>query len=269
MAVMTAPSYPIITRQALRYFGSKWRDAPRIIDYIEEIPHVCYCEPYCGGAGVWQRKEPSHYEVLNDLDGEVVNYFKVLRERPDELIRAIELTPFSRAEYRLSYQPCPEDPVEWARRFYVRCWQSWGGKISGWRFQRTHHAKNNVKDWNKTEQMWAISERLKLVQLECDDALKIIKRYDTAETLFFVDPPYPTETRSSKNGYRYEMDRAAHRRLAEVLHGVQGKVILCSYPSAQYDELYGDWRKATYRTTANNTTVPGSQARTECLWIKQ
>lgn len=255
-------------QQLLRYYGSKYRLAPFIISWFPPpTDYDCYVEPYCGGANVWQRKKPSYFEVLNDIDGEVVNFFEVLRSDTNKLVEAIELTPFSRAEYRRGYEPC-DDPLEAARRFYIRSWQSRGGAISGWRFQKSYHAKHNVRDWNKVDHLWAIVGRLKQVQLECDDALKVITRYDTPRTLFYVDPPYLPITRSSKNGYRYEMSVEDHQELAGILCKVQGKVAISHYDTPLYDELYVDWYQRRKQTTTNNTTtVQADYRRTECLWF--
>lgn len=113
-----------ITRPPVRYPGGKWRIGKWIIDKFP--PHLTYVEPYCGGASVLFQKQPSYFEVINDLDGSVVNFFRVLRTRPQALIRAIDMTPFAREEYELSFLPC-EDELENARRFYVRTRQAWGG----------------------------------------------------------------------------------------------------------------------------------------------
>ncbi|RPI64507.1 MAG: DNA adenine methylase, partial [Planctomycetaceae bacterium] len=144
-----------ITRPALRYFGGKFRLSTRWI--IPQFPpHTCYVEPFGGAMGVLLNKVPAMFEVYNDLDGEVVNFFRMLRERPNELIRAIELTPYSRMEQVLSFNPTEGvDDLERARRLYVRCWQSHGGGRTqwrtGWRYQvNNHRGKRTIDDWNQT-----------------------------------------------------------------------------------------------------------------------
>lgn len=137
-------------RPLMRYFGGKWRCAPWIIRHFP--PHTCYVEPFAGAGSVLLRKEPSTYEYLNDRDGEVVNLFNMLRTRTEEFIRAVELTPFSRAELKLAYQPHP-DPMERARRLYVRAWQARGGPReqwnTGWRYQITiARGKGVTHDWS-------------------------------------------------------------------------------------------------------------------------
>ncbi len=238
----------LIIRPPIRYYGGKWRLAPWIISHFPL--HQCYVEPFGGAAGVLLRKPPSVFEIFNDIDHEVVNFFRVLRERPVELIRAIELTPWSREEQRLSFEPC-DDPLERARRFYLRSWQTRGGPRTQWRSGWRYHYRINgqrppdtTKLWNQTDHLWAVVERLKQVQIECDDALAVIERYDAPTTLFYVDPPYLAETRSqrwSAKAYQHEMSREDHIRLAEVLNEVEGMVVLSGYPSDLYEELYGEW----------------------------
>ena len=140
-------------RPALRYYGGKWRLAPWIISHFP--PHICYVEPFCGAASVFLRKPPAEFEVINDLDGEVVNFFRVLRDRTDELIRAIVATPYSRAEYDEAWQTV-EEPLERARRYYIRAWQGWGGgkgsRPSGWRYQLSNNrGKSVIMDWIDVE----------------------------------------------------------------------------------------------------------------------
>lgn len=251
---------------AFRYYGSKWRLAPVIIGLFP--PHVCYVEPFGGSACVLLQKYPSALEVYNDADEQVVIFFRVLRERTEELIRAIELTPYARTELEVAFEAC-DDKLELARRFYVRSWQSRAGPSgnwrSGWRFQRTDASgKRVVGDWNDVEPLWAVAERLKQVMIECDDAFTVIGRYDAPETLFYLDPPYPKETRGrwAKGGYRHELDEADHRRLAELVHDLEGMVVLSSYPSALYDELYQDWQGVSreVRTEGNGRAM-------EVIWL--
>lgn len=125
------------THPALRYFGGKWRLAKWIISHFPA--HNCYVEPYGGGGSVLLRKEPSPFEVYNDLDSGLVSFFRLLRERPEDLIRAIELTPYSREEFMRAYEHS-EDPLESARRLFVRSWQGYGGprhqSSTGWKLPR-------------------------------------------------------------------------------------------------------------------------------------
>jgi DNA adenine methylase len=234
-----------IRRPALRWYGGKWRIARWIIGHFP--PHFCYVEPFCGGASVLLRKEPSPLEWINDKSTAVHNFFRVLRERESELIALLSLTPFSRTELQLAYEPCDDD-LELARRFYVRCWQARAGDragVTGWRFERSPGRGNScIKDWCNVDHLHHVALRLKQVGLECDDAFRIIPRFDAPETLYYVDPPYLGDTRSRRwdKAYRHELHTTEdHRRLAEVLRGLSGKVVLSGYPSRIYDECYFDW----------------------------
>ncbi len=244
-----------VTRPALRYFGGKYRLAPWIIENFPE--HLCYVEPFGGGMGVMLRKQPSYHDVYNDLDGEVVNFFRVLRERPEELIRAIALTPFSREEQRAAFEVVGNE-LERARRLYVRSWQSHGGGRGqwqqGWRYEVTNHRNRHViSDWNRVDSLWEIVARLKEIQFECDDAIRVIERFDGPETLFYLDPPYLAETRSIRwrsKAYVHEIDDDYHRRLAELLSKMQGMAVISGYAAGLYDELYAGWvRKEKVVTT--------------------
>src|SRR5205085_2408495 len=151
-----------------RYHGGKWRLAPWIIGHFPA--HVTYCEPYGGGMSVLLRMKRSTVEIYNDLDRDVVTFFKVLRERTNDMVRAIELTPYSRSELDLAYQP-REDELERARRFYIRAWQARGKPTgqwrSGWRYEtRNHRGSRFTDDWNSLDRLWKIAVRLKEVQIE-------------------------------------------------------------------------------------------------------
>ncbi len=256
-----------VTRPALRYFGGKFRLAPWIIAQFP--PHVTYVEPFGGGANVLLRKEVSYNEVYNDLDGEVVNFFRILRERPDDLIKTIKMTPYSREEQRLAFNAA-EDNLERARRLYVRTWQSHGGGRTqwrtGWRYEKgMTRGKRIIDDWNETEHLWWIVERLKNVQIENDLALRVMMRFDTSETLFYLDPPYVRSTRSKRwreKAYTEKMNDEDHLELARVALNLKGMVIISGHPSNMYDELFTGWEKLT------KTTPTDFQARSvECLWI--
>lgn len=250
----------------LRWTGSKWQLADWIISQFP--PHHLYCEPYMGGAAIFFRKERSKIEVLNDLDGDVVNFFTILRTRTAELIEAITLTPYARAEYELAYQPC-DDPLERARRFYVCSRQSFGayaGKKTGWRTQKNLNRGTSItREFKRMNGLLKAADRLKDAQLECDTALAVIERYDSPRALFYVDPPYVLSSRSQgaeRHRYAHEMSDDDHRQLAAVLHQVQGMVLISGYDSLLYQELYAGWRVLSKSNTTN-----GNGTAMEYLWI--
>jgi DNA adenine methylase len=258
------------TRAALRYYGGKARLAPWIVAHLP--PHVCYVEPFGGAASVLLRKPPAPCEVYNDLDGEIVGFFRVLRERPDDLVEAIRTTPFARAEVDAACAPAPPglDDLERARRVYVRAWQGRHGLPArgrmGWRFERAAAGTPTaVRQWTDLERIWAAAGRLRHVQLECDDALRVITRFDTADTLTYADPPYPAATRGERwatSAYAHELSDAGHRRLADVLHAIRGMAVISGYPGSLYCELYAGWPVVTRRARTN-----GARAATEALWL--
>lgn len=261
-----------VRRAVLRYHGGKWRLAPWVIQHLP--PHRVYVEPYGGAASVLLRKERSYAEVYNDLAGEIVNVFRVLRNpsQARELERLLKLTPFAREEFEDAYLPAG-DPVEAARRSIIRSFMGFGsGGVNGQRptgFRNNAHRSGTTPahDWrNYAEVIPAYCERLAGVVIENRPAVDLITQMDcSAETLFYVDPPYPHSTRTSGNVqhvYHHEMTDDEHRDLAEVLRKVQGMVVLSGYDCDLYRELYGDWQMVTKAAYAD-----GARPRTEVMWL--
>jgi len=261
------------SRPALRYHGSKWLLAPWIVSHFP--PHECYVEPFGGGAGVLLRKSRSWLEVYNDLDNQVVNYFRVLRERPDDLVRAISLTPYSLTEWELAQDDDP-DPVESARRLYIKSFQGIAGPTAqwrtGWRRQKVVTMSNGQKkmtpaarSFMQTDHLMVIAERLRGVEIDCEPALKVIERYDSPQTLFYLDPPYVSSTRNrwKKHAYKHEMTDKQHRQLARAVHDLQGMVLISGYRCDLYDELYADWTRVEREARTNSQYGTA----TESLWI--
>lgn len=264
-------------RPAMRYHGGKWRIAPWIISHFP--PHRIYVEPFCGAASVLMRKPRSYAEVINDLDGDIVNLFEVLRDpgRADLLRRAVELTPWSRVEFDAAYHPA-EDPVERARRTLIRGAMSHGTTSrkrnrTGFRakaYRRNQAASLDWRTW--PDQIPAFVDRLRGVTIECRDAIEVILQQDTAETLFYVDPPYLAEARSTvrsdgrsdrERAYAVDMDTGGHIALAGVLKEVDGAVVISGYATALYDvDLYGHWLRLERPTHAD-----GGVERVEVLWL--
>lgn len=262
-----------ISRPALRYHGGKWRLAPWIISYFPD--HDSYIEPFGGAMSVLLQKTPSKIETYNDLNGLVVNFFRVLREQPDELIRAITLTPYSRNEFILAQQPAG-DPLEDARRFFVWSWQGRGRagvlEPGGWRFMvRNTRGLTPVDDWVNIDHLWAIVNRLKNVQLENDDAFRIIKRFDDPRALFYIDPPYVSHTRSNRWGtsaYLHEFSEEQHIELSTLLHSTKGAIIISGYPSKLYESLYANWIRLE-RNGSVDRGRKGGKSITEVLWVNK
>lgn len=257
-------------RPALRYHGSKWRIAPWIISHFPL--HTLYAEPYGGGASILLRKRPSAIEVYNDLDGEIVNFFRVLRDPSSagELERQLRLTPYSRAEYDLAHDPLEPagNEVELARRTLVKSFMGFASNAATAKyksgFARRYKSNNGVVDgWAEyPEHIASFTQRLRSVIIECQTALEVLEKYDAPDTLFYVDPPYVQATRNSRGCYRHEMTDRQHEELAERLHGLQGKVVLSGYACPLYDRLYPGWMTASMETIGDKAAM-----RTERLWI--
>jgi DNA adenine methylase len=239
------------------------------------LPHRIYTEAYGGAASVLLRKPRCYSEVYNDLDGEIVNLFRVLRNpsQARELTRLIRLTPFAREEFELSYI-IADDPIEQARRTVFRSFAGFssagttGKWTTGFRNNATHSGSTPAQDWgNYPDALGAIVDRLRGVVIESQPAVDIIRKFDGPDTLHYIDPPYPAETRNDRWGdgaYRYEMTSDEHRTLADTLRNVRGMVVVSGYACPLYDdELYSDWRRVEKETHAD-----GAKKRTEVLWIK-
>lgn len=249
-------------------------------------PHRVYVEPYGGGASVLLRKPRSYGEVYNDLDGEIVNLFRVLRDPvlSLELESAVRLTPFSREEFLDAFEPAGDDPVEQARRTLVKSHMGFGSDgitsttgtmTTGFRGCAKRLRTAPAHDWGKWPSLAkAFTTRLSGVIVEHRDALVVMHQQDGPATLHYVDPPYPHETRGqnvTRTGdqkharrYRHEMSDDAHRLLILELRDLAGMVMLSAYPCPVYDEplCRAGWTRLTCSAFAD-----GAKQRTEVLWL--
>jgi len=233
-----------------------------------------YCEPFGGSAAVLLNRQPSPVETYNDIDGDVVNFFKVLRDDGDRLMRAIGLTPFSRKELTIACERHNDlDDLERARRFYVRARQVRTGLAQTASPGRWAHCTltsragmaGAVSRWlGSVEGLAEIVQRLVRVQIENAPAIAVIERYDSPETLFYCDPPYPHAARGDSKAYAYEMTDDEHRALARTLQQCKGKVALSSYHCDLMNELYADW---SYIEAPERLAHSVKQPRTEVLWV--
>lgn len=259
---MTLPPVP--------YFGGKMTVAPRIVDLLPEHEH--YVEPYFGSGAVLFAKPPSAHETVNDLDGVLMTFWRVLRGRPADLARVCALTPHSRVEYDAAVPLDAADDLELARQVFVKLTQGRSGRLrrTGWRhYVNPAGSGTSMPGYLEAyvARLAAAAERLQHVSLECRPALDLIAKYGAEpDVLLYVDPPYLGSTRGNDNAYRCEM-RAddEHRELAEALHAARAAVVLSGYPSTLYDvDLYADWNRVEF---AASTGQGGTWAnRTEVLW---
>lgn len=248
------------------YFGGKSLLAPKIAALFPSHEH--YVEPFCGSLAVLLAKPVSTYETVNDIDGELMTFWRVLRDRPGDLERVCALTPHSRAEHLASYEPASDD-IEVARRVWVQLSQGRAGlrRSTGWRHyvKPTGSAALSAYLDGYVARIAPCAERLHHVALESRPALDLIERYGQEPgVLLYVDPPYLGSSRSS-GSYLHEMcSDDEHRALAGALRGCRASVVLSGYHSPLYDEMYDGWERAEINTM---TGQGGSnQARTEVLW---
>lgn len=238
---------PALERPALRYYGGKWLIAPWIIRALP--PHRCYVEPFGGGASVLLRKPPSKVEVYNDVAGEVVNYFRIVRERCDDLVRVLRLTPHARDEFYACAEPAA-DELERARRFFVQSWQGIGGtpgtfRFTGWR--RTPDRAVSLEVSQAIEDLSRVAERLRRVAIDALDWREVLTRYDRHDTLFYCDPPYVRRTRGRRwaaSGYREnEISDVDHVELLDRLNSVRGRVVLSGFSTPTYELRLAGWTR--------------------------
>ena len=213
------------------------------------------------------RKPPSKLEVYNDISGDVVNFFRVLRDNPDELIRKINLTPYAKEEYDNSFEPTGNN-IERARRFYISVNMSFNGthintpSARGWRITRDASAGTPAPHTFREHDLYAIAERLLTVQIENRDYVDILQRYDNPNTLFYFDPPYTSYTRSKTKRYQFEWDDSEHIKAARILNNLQGMVIVSGYQNDLYDELHKGWTKHNKVAQTNS-----GGTRIESVWL--
>ncbi|QKW31465.1 DNA adenine methylase (plasmid) [Streptomyces seoulensis] len=248
------------------YFGSKQRIAPWIVSLLPAHEH--YVEPFAGGLSVLLAKRPSRMETVNDLDGQLMTFWRMLRERPADLIRACALTPHSRAEHAAAFEPTA-DELETARRVWVRLSQGRSATLrtTGWRHYinpaGSHLGMPGYLD-AYVDRMSAVAERLHAVSLECLPAIDLITKYGRQPgVLLYVDPPYLGSTRGAN--YRHEMTgEDAHRELAAALADCRAAVVLSGYNSPLYAELFDGWHRYEQSTMTGNAI--SDKGRTEVLW---
>jgi DNA adenine methylase len=272
MTATTAAGWVLLPPFA--YFGGKTTLGPKIAGLLP--PHEHYVEPFCGGSSVLLAKHPSTMETVNDLDRRLMTFWRVLRDRPDELMRVCSLTPHSRAEY----QDCLDveaddlvDELDTARRVWVRLSQGRGGtqRRTGWRNYVVRRGSSiGMPGYLEAyrNRMGAVAERLAHVSLECRPALELIEQYGSVRNgmVMYVDPPYLGTTRSGRN-YLVEMSSPEeHQQLADALRAARATVILSGYDSPLYDELYDGWHHTRFMATTNGDAAGGRAVRTEVLW---
>lgn len=258
---------------AFGWYGGKYSHLDWLLPLLPECHH--YCEPFGGSAAVLLNREPAPVETYNDIDGEVVNFFRVLRNQTNRFLKVISMTPFSREEFFNACSPNGKDVsnLERARRFFIRARQVRTGLAQTASVGRWANCKNTTRSgmsgvvsrWLGSEEMLPyIAERLLRVQIENRPAIDVIRLYDDKKVLFYCDPPYPHEARGDSKAYGFEMTDDEHRELAEVLHEVKGMVALSGYRCDLMDELYKDFKRHDAQSKMCHSV---KKPRCETLWI--
>ncbi|TQI71795.1 DNA adenine methylase [Gramella sp. Hel_I_59] len=258
---------------AFNYFGGKFSYIDEIYPYFPaEFVHLV--ELFAGSAVLSLNYEGNCIRTLNEINSDVTNFFTVLRDDRDELLTRLRFTPVSKKEYDDSWNCQSPDHVERARTFYVRLRQSYMGlgsqrRNKGWHLCRKSlycNGGETVSRWNNSfEKLYEIAEILgSNYQITNYSYEECLERIDFPEAFFYADPPYPNESRSSHDDYKFDFTDADHYELAERLHEIQGKVMISGYNCDLMNELYADWEKVVLSTKRNNYRKTPVQ---ECIWF--
>lgn len=263
-----------VKRPLVRWYGGKWRLAPKLLGFFPA--HRIYVEPFGGGGSMLLRKPRSYGEVYNDLDAEIVNLFRVLRDdvQACRLVEQLRLTPFAREEFEQSFEVV-DDPVERARRLIVLSFMGFGANghsryQTGFRSNCTRSGTTPAQDWQNYPGLLPLAiERLRGVVIESMDARKCMAKHDTAGTLHYVDPPYVMSTRwkgdptgRERRGYVHELTDDDHVELLTFLRSLKGMVVLSAYTHPIYECGLDGWQRHEIATYAD-----GARPRTEVVWL--
>ncbi len=256
-------------KPVLKYPGSKATIARWITSFFPK--HAHYLEPYCGSAAVFFAKTPAQHEILNDMNSNLMNLFRVIREHGEALAASIEMTPWSEEEYhfcdRYYLEPSGDD-IEDARRFLVKCWQTHGIKFdvtAGWRHNGLHGNVYPVRLWCKLpDRILAVVSRLREAEIRNRPALEMIAYYNDPDCLIYADPPYLHTTRTGGRLYRHEMTDDEHIALLNALDVHRGPVILSGYEHPLYSNRLQGWHKVTTPAVTEH-----GNTRMEVLWLNQ
>lgn len=258
-------------RPPFQYYGAKGRLAPFIAGLLG--PHEVYCEPFAGSAAVFFAKKPAQIETINDINGDLVAFMKTLRDQPRALIRAVELTPYARAEHQAArLGDTTASDLERSRRWWIQCTQSRSGEAgASWRRPTSRTRVNSPAGSKRAAAAlrWHAA-RLREAFIENCDAFELIARMDSPATAMYVDPPYLRSTRNVFGSGKYvkEMDREPeHERLLQLLAECKSTVVLSGYRSPMYDELLAGWRRIDYRVRASSSDE--RRHAVESVWINR
>lgn len=258
---------------AFNYFGGKTTWLDELYKYFPN--HRYFLDLFCGSMSVTLNKQPSEMDTANDLNSDIYNFFSVLRDEPELLFRAVELTMVSRNEYNNCFPiNAPGiSNVERARRFFVRCRMSFQGsgikESTGFnaciRTSERGVSKNVSKYLSAVEKLPAVVDRLKHIQIENLDYREILQRHNSHEHFIYVDPPYELRKRKYKKWYQHEFEDKDHIELSEKLRTSKSMIMISHYKSEFYDELYHDWNYLML--PARGHSMKNGKVTEECIWF--
>ena len=259
----------------LKWHGGKYYLAAKIVSMMP--PHQQYVEPFFGGGTVLLAKDPANVgEIVNDLNGHLTNFWRVLQD--DELFgrfqRIIMAVPFSETEWKDAHKRLNtvKDPVQQAAAFYIDCRQSHSGRRTGFAPITKTRLRQGMNEqaaaWmTAVDGLPAVHARLRRVTILNRDALKVIRQFDTPDTLCYLDPPYLHTTRSTTTEYgEQEMTVEQHTALLDLILGVKSKVMLSGYPSPLYESKLANWHIVDFDLPNNSASGDTKNRMTERIW---
>lgn len=266
-------------KSPINWFGGKYYMKDTIISLFPE--HKTYVEGFGGAGHIIFAKQPSEVDVYNDINEGLYLFFKLLRQEntKDKLISAIQLTPYSREEFyncRDTYKESNIDDIEKARRFYIRTMQSFSSIGTAWSYSKNKSRRGMSQAVSKylgnvDDNMLSLIDRLREIQVEHLDVIDLLDKYDSDDTLFYLDPPYIAETRTNANVYDKEMPIDKHKELIQKICNVKGKVILSGYDNPIYEELLNNgWSKINIGLYANRNREKDNEKtklKDEYIWV--
>ncbi len=253
---------------AFPYFGGKYYLLPILLAFIPV--HITYCEVFGGAANFLLNKEPSKVEIYNDINSDIVNFFRTLRNKPVDLCKLLKLTPYGREEFYsarnyISFEKCS---LEKARKFFVKAQQSFAGRGDSYGFGIERNSAGTFT--RKSEKLIEVARRLKHVQIENKDYEFMIGHYLTSNKVFaYMDPPYLHETRTGDNDYEFEMADKDHLRMLKLIKKSKAKILLSGYYNKLYNEALKGWNKKSVNVALHSSLVKGEgkrPRRTEIFW---
>lgn len=252
------------------YYGGKQRILTKIIPYIPQ--HTVYCEPFCGGATLLFQKpdlrtgnNDDYREAINDINSDIYNFFTVLRDNFDELNHLVSHSIYSQEEHKKSKEFKGGDPVLRAYFFYINISMSYAKKLSGAWGTSVFSENHPLSYINQTKRLKECADRIRGCYISNEDALKFIDRWDSPQTFFYCDPPYPDTNQGHYRGYT----QSNFDSLLQKLDKCKGSFILSCYNN---DAVPKGWKKVEFETvtSASNTKKGGHRnKRTECIWIRE